>query len=158
MSLLPCRDCFLMQREISQMRFICYAANQRKRGKPRPLLLRATLASLPLGIHASWNYCQRESPTLYCGRHPQNSTCVKNANSHRLSSASFPSASFKPWEQYIFQDDCVKDLHEMCSEVLPHGHKPVNLTLILKEPWLGYLPTAKRKRKVVQGYKQPVKS
>lgn len=30
-----------MQREVSQMRLICYAANQRKRGKPRPFSLSA---------------------------------------------------------------------------------------------------------------------
>lgn len=51
-------------------------------------------ASLPLGIHSSWNYCQRKSPTHYCGRHPKTPPVwrmpVSKDGSHKLSSASPP--------------------------------------------------------------------
>lgn len=64
MSPLHCRDSFLMQREISQIRFICYAASQRKRGKPRPFSLSAIRYSCQLEL------LPKKEPNSWLGQTP----------------------------------------------------------------------------------------
>lgn len=48
-------------------------------------------------------------------------------------------------------------INRKCSESPAPWTQTSYLDLILKEPWQGYLPTATRKRRVVQGYKQTCK-
>lgn len=116
MSLLPCKDCFLMQREISQMRFICCAANQRRRGEPRLFSLSSIRYSLQLEL------LPKKEPNSLLWKTPQNSTCVKKSEQRWFTQTLFSfisSPSFKPWDQYICQADYIKDQHEMFWKSCP---------------------------------------